>query len=385
MENGENSEGFEAGLKRKFNSTKLESGTMALASSRITRSLAATLGLLATAAAYFLSTGLRTCWPLVWLAPIPVMILAVRTSAPLGAIAAFVAFLLGSLNLAVYLAQLVPPAVVALALGFPALVFALAVMAWRWLVTRECSWSGILMFPAIWTAYEYVTAMTSPHGIFGSLAYTQADCLPVVQTAAVTGIWGLTFLITFLPAGLAAAWHRRNRNGPTWMLGVVPLALVLLVSGWGWFRLRSSDPQDTLRVGLAATDATVASFDTEQREEALLVLRAYADRIESLADQGAEVVVLPEKFVGIARAAQQGLVTVSDHRGRIIVEAGSGQEGGAQVIGKVSLGPGGTIYSRLGDWFGAVSVILLIFLGLYAVCRSRRLPRGTAGPANHSF
>jgi apolipoprotein N-acyltransferase len=59
----------------------------------------------------------------------------------------------------------------------------------------------------------------------------------------------------------------------------------------------------------------------------------------------------------LARAAQNGLVTASDDRGRILAEAGSDPE--AMVVADLPLGPGQTFYSRHGDWAGIVSLLLV--------------------------
>lgn len=49
-------------------------------------------------------------------------------------------------------------------------------------------------------------------------------------------------------------------------------------------------------------DATIETFETERPEVALPVVDAYARRIRTLAGRGEEVVVLPEKFVGVTPA-----------------------------------------------------------------------------------
>jgi apolipoprotein N-acyltransferase len=54
-----------------------------------------------------------------------------------------------------------------------------------------------------------------------------------------------------------------------------------------------------VRVGLAVSDTSVGSFRTERADEALEVVDAYARRVAELARRGAQVVVLPEKFVGV--------------------------------------------------------------------------------------
>jgi apolipoprotein N-acyltransferase len=69
----------------------------------------------------------------------------------------------------------------------------------------------------------------------------------------------------------------------------------------------------------------------------------------------------------VARAAQEGLVAVSDARGRILAEAATSGGVEALLVVDVATGPGATLYSRAGDWFGwmvaALAAAILVALG----------------------
>jgi len=69
-----------------------------------------------------------------------------------------------------------------------------------------------------------------------------------------------------------------------------------------------------------------------------------------------------EEGFTIARAAQQGNLTLSDACGRILSETSSSRVPEAFVAGNLPPGPGATLYTRCGDWFGWLSVILLTLL-----------------------
>jgi hypothetical protein len=66
------------------------------------------LAIAISAGAYYISTGLGEFWPAAWVAPIPVLALAFRSSWRMAAAAAFSAYLLGSLNLVRFLARVMP-------------------------------------------------------------------------------------------------------------------------------------------------------------------------------------------------------------------------------------------------------------------------------------
>ena len=182
---------------------------------------------------------------------------------------------------------------------------------------------AVVAYPALVAAMEYVISRVSPHGTFGSLAYTQADVPALLQLASVAGTPAVSFLISLVPAALAIAWrHRREPRVPAaaLALGAGPLAVALL---FGFARLAAAPPVGRVMVGLAASDPGAGPNSAlEDSAAALAIVRAYAARAAALADRGARVVVLPEKFVGVtpayadqarhvlARVAREHAVTV---------------------------------------------------------------------------
>ena len=59
----------------------------------------------------------------------------------------------------------------------------------------------------------------------------------------------------------------------------------------------------------------------------------------------------------LARTAAEGLLTVSDDRGRILAERASGAAPEVLLTADVPVGHGGTLYSRTGDWFPWLCVL----------------------------
>jgi apolipoprotein N-acyltransferase len=283
------------------------------------------LAVLISAGAYFWGTGLHPFGPVVWIAPIPVLVLAFQSSAERSAVIAFAAYVLGSLNIVPYLIRLTPSATVVAALVIPALAYMLAVLAQRYATLRRMWWGSIFAFPAVWTSYEFLLSVVSPDGTALNLAYSQAGLLPLVQIAAVTGIWGISFLVTLLPTGLAVAWHWRQRRNLTLVAAGVPMFLLLMACGYGWTRTSRSEPGTMLPVGAATMDVTVSHFNASSREQALPVVRAYARRVEDVARRGAQVVLLPEKFVGVTPEYEDeafGILAESARRSQVTVVAG---------------------------------------------------------------
>jgi apolipoprotein N-acyltransferase len=175
-----------------------------------------------------------------------------------------------------------------------AVVFALGVLLARSFLRRNSLFLAAIAFPVWWIVYEYVSATVSPHSTYGNLAYTQMDCLPLIQIASVTGIWGITFVV-FLFAGVAGALlsgagNRQQRRMVTIVTAVV-LCAVFLFGGW---RLRSNPPARSIAVTLIAKDVPMSVY-LGSEQQALELLREYADEIRRATPAGTELIVLPEK------------------------------------------------------------------------------------------
>jgi apolipoprotein N-acyltransferase len=96
--------------------------------------------------------------------------------------------------------------VVASGLG---LIFFLPFLIDKILVPRLQGFIATLVFPLAYTSFEYIGFQFTPFGTWGSLAYTQYGNLPLMQIASLTGIYGVTFLITWFAAVVNWAWEQQ--------------------------------------------------------------------------------------------------------------------------------------------------------------------------------
>lgn len=281
---------------------------------------------------YFFSTGLEGVGPLVWIAPIPVLLISLQITRSVTFIVAFGAYVLGGLNFLPYMSRLAPTAIVLAQLLIPSVAFALVTIAFRDAIVQFRHRCSFLAFPIGWTAYEFLLSIASPHGTAGSIAYTQSAFLPVIQIASLTGLSGITFIVTLVPAGIAAAIHHRDRSLRLTAILITTIVVVGSV-GYGWIRLSTPVAGSGIRVGAVAMDSTVRSFNTTDRTEAQNVVNAYARLVSQVADRGALIVVLPEKFVGTTREYEGDILDILQRTAghyKIFVVAG---------LNRVGLGP----------------------------------------------
>jgi len=79
-----------------------------------------------------------------------------------------------------------------------------------------------------------------------------------------------------------------------------------------------------------------------------------------------------ENGFALVRAANRGLVTISDAQGRVIARKGYQPNGVYAVVADVPLGPGPTLYTRMGDVFAWTAIAASLLLGAAAFWAGRR-------------
>ncbi len=148
------------------------------------------LALVASSVALYFGTGLHPIWWLMWIAPIPVLLLAPRVSGRVAFAVALLAWTVGGLNEWRFFRGVLemPLPIVVLIAVLPAVFFAIDVLVYRAFL-RTSVWRTVLVFPSIWVFCEFVGESLSIHSTAGNISYSQMNFLPVLQLASVTGIW----------------------------------------------------------------------------------------------------------------------------------------------------------------------------------------------------
>ena len=78
-----------------------------------------------------------------------------------------------------------------------------------------------------------------PSGTFGSLAATQYGNLPLLQIAAITGSYGVSFLIAWFAAAANTVWERSATRAQSRTVAVAFIAVLIAVLAGGGSGLRS--------------------------------------------------------------------------------------------------------------------------------------------------
>jgi apolipoprotein N-acyltransferase len=304
--------------------TSVPSGDTSMAFVDKRPALFVTLAVVSTAALLLVGNGMNPLWPFMWVAPLPVLLLAAETTSwRVAAGAAALSMLLGSLTMLYYLHYVLRMPALAWFIPFSiaSLLFAGGVLLFRGLLHRGAVFSAVIALPAFWTFCEYLASFAPANGTAGSLAYTQERFLPILQVASLTGPWGITFLLLLFPSAVAGGLYLRRRN-PLQAAFVVGAGLAVLSGAvlFGAIRLAAPNAQQTIKVGLLDTDTVEFAEKALDMQE---LIKGYAEQADQIARQGAEIVLMPEK-TGLlldrdTKIIDPLLQSVADHTGTTLI------------------------------------------------------------------
>ncbi len=267
---------------------------------------------------WYLSGGLNgESWYLMFLAPIPILIVAFSLPAKQAFSISFLAYLIGRMSWFFYLvtvATIIPAILFTLLIP---LIFALIVTGTRWIVLKSKFGTAIFAFPLLFTAYEFLLITFSPDGTAASIAYTQANFLPVIQIASITGILGITFILTLIPSIIAVGWYFRKEKNRLKKALILAFSIFFLVGLFGTIRINGNEKKSKITAGLVVLEEKL-HYVTDQPvlKDELNTVAIYTDSISRLAEKGAELVVLPERAFNVNAETEPGVMQMLKNAAR---------------------------------------------------------------------
>jgi apolipoprotein N-acyltransferase len=208
-------------------------------------------------------------------------------------------------------------------------LWAFLIMATRRIVLRHQAWWAVFVFPVLFVAADTLMAALLPDGNWSSLAYSQADQLPILQITSLFGISGLLFLIALVPSALALAiaFGRSLRRG--WIAYALTALLLASAIIYGCLRLQNHAPGAETTFGLVSIDDPIGP--RASASYAANIFQQYDRHVTELAAQGAQIVVFPEKIALLTPSAatqEQEHLSALARQNRIWLEAGIGIDDG---------------------------------------------------------
>jgi apolipoprotein N-acyltransferase len=201
-------------------------------------------------------------------------------------------------------------------------------------VARVCARigpSGVLVAPAVWVASELARRFVLGGFPWVLLGSSQAGVAPVVQTASLVGVYGLSGLIVFVSAALALAVAGKGRA--RWAAPLVAAVLVTGLAAWGTWRvadgalLREGRP-----VRVALVQGNVLQAEKWDKARAGTIINRYLAMSREGAARGASLVIWPE--------SSTPFMFEHDAAGRVAVTSLARELGVAVLFGSDQYEPG---------------------------------------------
>jgi apolipoprotein N-acyltransferase len=117
----------------------------------------------------------------------------------------------------------------------------------RWLARRFSGVTSTLIFPCTLVMAQFIYSH-GPVGSWGSIPYTQAANLPLLQLLSVTGLWGITFLMGWFASTANSTWQQHESNSTvkmTWRPLAIFVAVFIAVNILGAARLAIFAPSSS--------------------------------------------------------------------------------------------------------------------------------------------
>jgi apolipoprotein N-acyltransferase len=147
-------------------------------------------------------------------------------------------------------------------------------------ILRRSRGAGFLILPAAWTVFDWLRSMGFLGYPWGMLGASQYSVIPMIQIASLTGVWGVTFVITLCNSVIAwygSALLQRRRVGAA--AGITLAAVLGVTLGWAGIRAigegRHGPPQRSARLALVQQNDDPRKSDYR---EVFDVLRSLTDR-----------------------------------------------------------------------------------------------------------
>ena len=189
------------------------------------------------------------------------------------------------------------------------LFFATIVIISRKIVLNSQHWFSVLAYPVLFTAYEYIIFIFSPDGTATSIGYTQSNYLHLIQIASITGVLGISFLISFIPSAITLAWYFKEKKKTVFTLVFILVLLLGDTLVYGWIRLGKQTAGKTLKLGMVALDeSSYKGIYQQDPTVKLKVAELYLQEVSKLADQGAQIILLPEKVIFVSDSSIQAIL-----------------------------------------------------------------------------
>lgn len=261
------------------------------------------MAIIISALLYYYGQGEQPYWIAIWIAPAPVLLVSYYENSIFKSISiAFIAYLLGSMNLLIYIDTLLSVKGLLLNAAISSLCFAIIVVVSTRVARHLKGCYGVLVFPSLWVLYEYFCTIFSTSGTYGSLAYTQMNFNSLVQIASITGIWGISFITSLSASTIAYVIIKIQKNNFKQAINIIIFFIIFvgLVISYGKYRVDHFTSNKKIRLDLVVLPQMMNNLTSEDIGVVSKTINQYINTISKIKNNSVDVVLLPEKFIRVS-------------------------------------------------------------------------------------
>lgn len=269
-------------------------------------------------------------YPLAWIALAPLFYFSVRRGWGMALMCGFT-FGLGFFGALLYwigVFGVLPWILLAILQALYIAAFALTA---RLIAGRLGGWGRLIVLPSLWTAFEWTRTLGLLGFTWGDVGYSQAQVLPVVQIASLTGVWGVSFVVAVVNAALADAfgiWVKSRSLSGSYPRIAAAMAVALVVIGYGVASMHT--PVHGKPVRAAVVQGNINQDTDEDLDYYDRSLDTYARMTREAGSKGAELIVWPETampgFPGSEPYLQRWLAVLSERADAQLIVGGRDQD-----------------------------------------------------------
>jgi len=177
--------------------------------------------------------------------------------------------------------------------GFIALFYLACGMLFRFCYYNLSRWY-IPVFPAIWILIDYSRSLSDISFPWSFLGYSLTPLLPFAQTASVTGVWGLTYIIVLMNVllyELARSYYLKCDIVQKW-IHVITIALgCLALSIWGWQRMNKTHFDKDYKISLVQSNLNMLKWGNRSLDTSFTIAE---NMVYEAAQNKPDIIIMPE-------------------------------------------------------------------------------------------
>jgi apolipoprotein N-acyltransferase len=166
-----------------------------------------------------------------------------------------------------------------------------------------------LVFPSAFVIMDYIVVSTNPGGSNGALAHTQS-ALALLQIVSVTGIWGLTFLITWTASVINWLWDNSFEKKKIFSSLIVYGIPILIIILYGQIRLAMNNEYGTVRIASINIDKPELYYHFNENADSIneKINNKFLHNCNIAAFAGAKIVFGIEAIITLSEGTEKGFI-----------------------------------------------------------------------------